>query len=614
MSHSSLFRRCKQAGGFLIFAALFPVLAAAAQPAPGPTPDLTGYQIVSGATPAQITTAPRSQAGRSGYLGIYTTADSKGRLVISEVGPESPAEKAGLRPGDVLNRLDRVEVRSPDLLREILLSRAPGSTLQLEIVREKKKQTVSATLAAASKPLRLASRRVTLGVQLGDGESEGAPVRSVTPGSAAERAGIRRGDVIRKVDGMPLADSGRLSESLSDKEPGDAVKLTLARDGSEMVLEVKLDEARDNNRGNGGAWKKDVYHLAVIPVDYPDVPHNEKISAADWSDALFSKGTYANKNSVTGQPVYGSLNDYYLEQSVSAFHVEGKVFDWVRVSKSRADYSQGTGAQNRTALLVEAIETLLKRDGSDALSGFDGIFFLYAGGRFQTNRGGLYWPHRSSVNHGGKRWPYFIVPEGGERMTNISVICHEFGHMLGLPDLYARPESPGSEGLGIWCAMSNQSGGGRPQHMSAWCKEQLGWLKPTVIDPTVKQKLVLSPIDGSTKECFKVLVRPDASEYLLLENRKKTGFDASLPAEGLLIWRVVVGRPALEESHGVDGPEGPGVFLGSVPYPSGSNNAYTPYTTPSSRSQLGGGFPVYLTNIRKLLDGRITFWTGYDFQ
>ena len=76
-------------------------------------------------------------------------------------------------------------------------------------------------------------------------------------------------------------------------------------------------------------------------------------------------------------------------------------------------------------------------------------------------------------------------------MANISVFCHEFGHMLGLPDLYARPENPGSEGVGIWCAMSNQAGNGRPQHFCAWCKEKLGWVKPTVIDPTVKQKLIL---------------------------------------------------------------------------------------------------------------------------
>ena len=127
---------------------------------------------------------------------------------------------------------------------------------------------------------------------------------------------------------------------------------------------------------------------------------------------------------------------------------------------------------------------------------------------------------------------------------------------------------------------------------------ELGWIKPTVIDPTVKQKLILSPIEDDPTECFKVLVRPDGSEYFLLEVRQEEGFGRALPAEGLLIWRVVGNRPILEESHGVEGPRGPRVFLDSVPFPSSRERRFTPYTTPTSKSQLGGGLPVYITNIR----------------
>jgi M6 family metalloprotease-like protein len=385
----------------------------------------------------------------------------------------------------------------------------------------------------------------------------------------------------------------------------------------------------------------------VILVEYPDVKHNEKISTRAWADSFFTTGTY-NKTNATGQTTYGSLNDYYLELSCGKLHVEGKVFDWIEVSKKRADYGQTASQPAKTQFLTEAMDALTKRDGADCLKDFDGTMFIYAGSRFSTaNRGSLYWPHRASVTYKGKSWPYFICPEGegapgggggggggfgggrfggGERsgsstnretartMQNISVFCHEFGHMLGLPDLYARPENPGSEGLGNWCAMSNQTGAGRPQHMSAWCKERLGWLTPTTIDPSVKQKLILSPIEGTTNQCFKVLVRPDASEYLLLENRRKAGFDKALPGEGLLIWRIVGSRVILEESHGIEGPSGPRVFPTSVPFPSKANDAFTPYTTPSSRSQLGGGAPVHITNIRQLPDGRVAFHIGYEYQ
>jgi hypothetical protein len=162
--------------------------------------------------------------------------------------------------------------------------------------------------------------------------------------------------------------------------------------------------------------------------------------------------------------------------------------------------------------------------------------------------------------------------------------------------------------------MSDPNRSGKPQHYAAWCKAKLGWLKPAVIDPTVKQRLVLRPVEDSPKECFKVLVRPDGSEYFLLENRGKRGFDADLPAEGLLIWRVVNDRPVLEESHGVEGPTGPTVHLSAVPYPSPANSAFTPDTIPSSRSPRGGGLPVHITNIRRLPDGRVSFQIGYEYD
>src|SRR5262249_9738271 len=154
--------------------------------------------------------------------------------------------------------------------------------------------------------------------------------------------------------------------------------------------------------------------------------------------------------------------------------------------------------------------------------------FVYAGESYPAPRGSLYWPHRASVAHDGRRWPYFICPEGGARMTNNSVFCHEFGHMLGLPDLYARPGNPGMEGAGRWSAMANPAGNGRPQVSDAWSREKLGWSTPAALDPTAKERWVRAPIEDRPKESSKVLPRPDGGEYLLLETRRKKGFDQSL--------------------------------------------------------------------------------------
>jgi hypothetical protein len=77
---------------------------------------------------------------------------------------------------------------------------------------------------------------------------------------------------------------------------------------------------------------------------------------------------------------------------------------------------------------------------------------------------------------------------------------------------------------------------------------------------------------------------------------------------------VVGNRPSLKESHGVEGPAGPRVLPSEVPYPTAANDAFTPYTTPSSRAPNEEGRPVHITNIRRLADGRITFQIGYEYQ
>ena len=103
-----------------------------------------------------------------------------------------------------------------------------------------------------------------------------------------------------------------------------------------------------------------------------------------------------------------------------------------------------------------------------------------------------------------------------------------------------------------------------------------------------------------------------------MDFRRKKGFDSELPAEGLLIWRVIPGnvtqRVFLEEAHGIEGKGGPQSFLGAVPFPSPANDSFTPYTTPSSKAQTGGGYDLYITNIRRLTDGRIAFQIGYEYQ
>jgi M6 family metalloprotease-like protein len=600
------------------------------------------YRTVATALPAKSQPVAIAFAPIPGHLGVQLKSGAKGEPVVVDIEADSPGEKTGLKPDDTIVRFDGKDAGNVDAFRAAVRSRGAGEKVKLSVFRQGKTVELSTVLGAPSRPMGGSSpfTGTLLGMQvsaLRDGD--GVVIEQVAPGSAAEKAKLKIGEVILRINDTSITGPAKLAEVLAAKKPDDMVNLTLVVAEKRVEMRMKLTQAERPaeggrfgggggggggggwNRG-GGYWTKPTYRIAIIGVEYPDAKHNPKIAPKDWAEAMFSEGGKYIKTA-TGQTAYGSMHDYYWEQSNGQLNVEGKAFDYVEVSKKRMEYNTG----DRFVLLREAMDLLLKREGKDALKDFDGVFFIYAGGRLQVARGSLYWPHKSNFRHEAtKNWPYFICPEGGDRMANISVFCHEFGHMLGLPDLYAAPERPGMEGVGIWSAMANQAGDGKPQHFDAWSKEKLGWVKPVVLDPNVKQKLILAPIEDSPRECFKVPVQPDGSEYFLLENRVAKGFDKSLPAHGLLIWRVVQNRPVLEEAHGIAGPSGPRLYPWGVPFPrlpntgkgdstgKKDNDAFTPYTLPSSRSLLGGGASIYITNIDKRTDGKITFHIGYQYQ
>jgi M6 family metalloprotease-like protein len=596
--------------------------------------DLSEYRTVKTARTREITPARPGHAGQTGFLGVSVAIGKPGELVVDLVQPESPAAKAGIKSGDLLTHLNGELVASPEKLRDDLQSRGPAETVTLTLRRGGERLERQVTLGATSRPRTVGVRAPYLGIVLnGSAEGKGVLVDQVAPESPAATAGFKPGDQVLKIEGTQLTRPSRLADILAEKKPGDNLAVAVLRGSEELMLRALLSTEPAGPRsgpaagvpgpgaGPGGAfarptlepWKQPVFRVAIVPIEFPDIKHNPKISLKDWERAFLGTRSDGDKSSKNGNAEPGSLNDYFGEQSAGGFHLEGKVFEWIEVSKKRAEYAPGSGTTNITAVLVEALGKAATRDGKDAFKAFDGFLFLYAGEPVRSNRGSVYAPHAGFIrSFQSKRWPYVFAPEGGARPTPLGVFVKEFCRVLGLPDLAARRENPDIEGLGVWCALSNTFTTRRPQHLSAWAKEKLGWLKPAVIDPTPVQKLVLAPIEDSPQDCFKILVRSDGSEYFLLENRARKRFDQNLPGDGLLIWRVIHDRPVLEESHGVVGPTGPTVHVESIPYPSPANHAFTPQTIPSSRSPQGGGLPVSITQIRRLPDGRVSFVVGAE--
>jgi M6 family metalloprotease-like protein len=287
----------------------------------------------------------------------------------------------------------------------------------------------------------------------------------------------------------------------------------------------------------------------------------------------------------------GSLSQYFNEVSYGNFQVTGTVYDWVQASGTDTYYAgqapaQGLMPNGRSNLLVLAAVAAndaavnfgqYDNDGPDGVpNSGDDDGYVDVTVVVQPKQGGeggdlsAIWSHRSSLTWWGSQYyttndpsakpgfgnirvnDYFLCPAlsnaSASKMIEIGVFCHEFGHALGLPDLYDLAEStlfPGdcfwslSYGVGYWCLMGagNWNTPERPAHLSAWCKARLGWLQPVNVTSNLWSQTIAS---SSVSPTAYRLWTGGASgpEYFLVENRTRSGFDDQLKKAGLLVWHV----------------------------------------------------------------------------
>ncbi len=276
-----------------------------------------------------------------------------------------------------------------------------------------------------------------------------------------------------------------------------------------------------------------------------------------------------------------TIPEFYDEISGGRVEMAGEAFDWQETGLAREDVTLGVGAtvKSRTGGIGAFIEAIL--EGVDE-TGVDWGRFDQSGDGYvdvlaviHPGRGGEclgvtdgIWSHRwslSSATDGrlpdgfrtstprpdGEGYIHIddytvqpLVACDGERFNEIGTFAHELGHGFGLPDLYRT--SPGGflPGAGNWDLMATGGWGcggttpERPCHMGAWTKSALGWVDVEEVASGADEVVTLEPVEDLPGRVLKLPARDGSNEYLLLENRQRTGSDGTLPGPGLLIWHV----------------------------------------------------------------------------
>ena len=379
-------------------------------------------------------------------------------------------------------------------------------------------------------------------------------------------------------------------------------------------------------RAPKGEIAQDTLRPFVLCIDFSDNVATHDTS--EFSFLLFSEG-YALAT--------GSFRDYYLENSYDMLDANGAVYGWVRAPQTYAyyvdgDYGTGPYPTNCQRMVEDALNLAdpyvnFQEFDHDNNGWIDGLIVIHAGpGAEESGSTGDVWSHEWSmpstqIHDGVYMRQYTMNPERhpGGGLIEIGVFCHEFGHFMGAVDLYDYGYD--SEGVGDFSVMASGSwlnGSQTPCHFDAYHKYKiLNFLSATWIQSN--QTNVEIPQVETSPTVYRLAKNGTMLwEYFLVENRQRTGFDAFLPGDGLLIWHVdqnvggahpndnqwcpgdpphIHYRVALEQADGKWELEAcPGYSnsgtIGDV-YP-GSHNvrAFDDTTTPSSR-----GYPDTVTQV-----------------
>ncbi|MCA9782054.1 MAG: M6 family metalloprotease domain-containing protein [Candidatus Delongbacteria bacterium] len=353
------------------------------------------------------------------------------------------------------------------------------------------------------------------------------------------------------------------------------------------------------------------WNVLLIMIEYPDAGNSYQP---------------ANFEAMMNQPGYGnvgSFRDFYQSMSAGRFGTTATVTQWYTAAHPHNYYGYNQGYEVAQELVVEAVlaadpDVDFSQFDNDGNGTVDGLLVVHSGPGAEEGNQTNIWSHRWSLFgvgpltlDGVQIWDYTMQPEiQGSDQAEIGVYVHEFGHNLGLPDLYDTDYS--STGVGTWCVMAGGSWGGtfggpnRPVSFSAWCRTQLGW--STVVSTNGELLDHGLPSVHLSDQVIRLNLPQNPAQYFLIENRQRAAWDLDLANEGLLIWHVdesVNGnsndfhyKVDLEQADGnQDLNHGYSADAGD-PFPgSHDNRRFDLASTPSSLPYGGSDSPVSVVNI-----------------
>lgn len=176
-------------------------------------------------------------------------------VLVNEVFEKDPAAVAGIKPGDVITKIDGGLVDSPNKLSRLVAGLPPGSTVKVEVVRDGRRLTLDVDLTERRDTVVVASlpqsrSEVKLGIDVQDltaaladkfklSETKGVLISRVESGSLAHAEGLREGDLIKEVNRVDIASVAEFSTAVAKVRRGETILLRVLRESRAFYVVLK---------------------------------------------------------------------------------------------------------------------------------------------------------------------------------------------------------------------------------------------------------------------------------------------------------------------------------------------------------------------------------------